>query len=236
VEADTRAARAPAGACQRQLRACARICAAALHERGAKRALTGSIRADLCRYFSYRLIAPGAIALGRSFNKSTSRRERSRPVSRVLSRTTIHLRYASPRTCSDLPGSTCGPHARPRSEDPCRLPPYLVLLRAGFAVPPSVATGAVRSYRTISPLPATPSLPSPALRVRDRAGRLWRFAFCCTFRGLTPPRCYLAPCPGSPDFPPRLRAAVVWPTPSRDGGGEHAKAQAVIRDVWARPE
>lgn len=32
--------------------------------------------------------------------------------------------------------------------------PYLVLLLAGFAVPPSVATGAVRSYRTLSPLPA----------------------------------------------------------------------------------
>ena len=43
---------------------------------------------------------------------------------------------------------------------------------------------------------------------------LRRFIFCCTFRGLAPPRRYLAPCPGSPDFPPRLRAAVVWPTPT----------------------
>lgn len=84
-----------------------------------------------------------------------------------------------------------------------RLPPYLVLLRAGFAVPPSVATGAVRSYRTISPLPA-----------RGRSHALRRFAFCCTFRGLAPPRRYLAPCPGSPDFPPPWRAAVVWPTPN----------------------
>jgi hypothetical protein len=41
-----------------------------------------------------------------------SLRKRSRPISRVLSRTIIHLRYASPRTSSDLPGSTCGPHAR----------------------------------------------------------------------------------------------------------------------------
>jgi hypothetical protein len=32
--------------------------------------------------------------------------------------------------------------------------PYLALLQVGFAVPPSVATGAVRSYRTLSPLPA----------------------------------------------------------------------------------
>ena len=69
--------------------------------------------------------------------------------------------------------------------------PYLALLQVGFAVPSNVATDAVRSYRTISPLPA----PLPALR---------RFAFCCTFRGLAPPRRYLAPCPPSPDFPPRL--------------------------------
>ena len=33
------------------------------------------------------------------------------------------------------------------------VPPYLVLLRVGFTVPPSVATDAVRSYRTFSPLP-----------------------------------------------------------------------------------
>src|SRR5258705_7498043 len=57
---------------------------------------------------------------------------------------------------------------------------YLVLLQVGFALPPCVATGAVRSYRTLSPLPAL-----------ARARR--RFAFCCTFRGLAPPRRYLAP-------------------------------------------
>ena len=91
--------------------------------------------------------------------------------------------------------------ASPRTD---RALPYLVLLQAGFTVPPSVATGAVRSYRTLSPLPS-----------RGRSRALRRFAFCCTFRGLTSPRRYLAPCPGSPDFPPPLqaRAAVVWPTP-----------------------
>jgi len=36
-----------------------------------------------------------------------------------------------------------------------RVLPYLVLLQAGFAVPPGVTTGAVRSYRTLSPLPAS---------------------------------------------------------------------------------
>ena len=62
---------------------------------------------------------------------------------------------------------------------------YLALLQVGFAMPPSVTTGAVRSYRTVSPLPAS------LLKLR-------RFALCCTFRRLTPPRGYLAPCPREP--------------------------------------
>jgi hypothetical protein len=80
-------------------------------------------------------------------------------------------------------GLRCSPHGLPL--------PYLALLQVGFAMPSSVATDAVRSYRTVSPLPA--SLPT-----------LRRFTFCCTFRGLAPPRRYLAPCPPSPDFPPRF--------------------------------
>ena len=54
--------------------------------------------------------------------------------------------------------------------------PYLVLLRVGFTIATPVASRAVRSYRTISPLPSNAR----------------RFPFCCTFRGLTPPRRYLA--------------------------------------------
>src|SRR5688572_11004589 len=55
-----------------------------------------------------------------------------------------------------------------------------------------VATSAVRSYRTVSPLP------SPLLA-------LGRFAFCCTFRRLTPPRGYLAPCPQEPGLSSTFR-------------------------------
>ena len=68
------------------------------------------------------------------------------------------------------------------SEDMCRLFPYLVLLRAGFTVPPSVTTDAVRSYRTLSPLPALLAqrlggLLSVALSVDSRPpGVTWRFA------------------------------------------------------------
>jgi hypothetical protein len=74
------------------------------------------------------------------------------------------------------------------------LSPYLALLRVGFTLPSYVATDAVRSYHTISPLPAR------------RSGRR-RYAFCCTFRRLTPPRSYLALCPMEPGLssPPPLR-------------------------------
>lgn len=50
----------------------------------------------------------------------------------------------------------------------------------------SVAGLAVRSYRTVSPLPRAPG------------GAVRRSALCCTFRRLAPPRRYLAPCPVEP--------------------------------------
>ena len=60
-------------------------------------------------------------------------------------------------------------------------PPYLVLLRMGFTVPRSVAGRAVRSYRTLSPLPALGgaggllsvalSVASPRLAVSEHAAR-----------------------------------------------------------------
>ena len=107
----------------------------------------------------------------------------SRPISRVLSRTVIPLWTTSPQPFSSLPGSTRDPRCRQACA--CPLLPYLALLQVGFAVPSSVATDAVRSYRTLSPLPAS-------LRT------LRRFALCCTFRRLAPPRRYLAPCPLEP--------------------------------------
>ncbi len=80
---------------------------------------------------------------------------KSRSVSRVLYHLTmvavIHLGRMSPYGSSDLPGDWRGPRPAARSG----LSPYLVLLRVGFALPPAL-TGAVRSYRTFSPLPACP--------------------------------------------------------------------------------
>ena len=55
---------------------------------------------------------------------------------------------------------------------PYLMNPYLALLRVEFTVPRTVTSRAVRSYRTLSPLP------DPAC-----AGHR-RFALCCTGRGL----------------------------------------------------
>ena len=74
----------------------------------------------------------------------------SRPLSRVLSRAVIPLGCASPRTSSDLPGSPCGPHVtalRPSAS-------LFGLAPGGVCRATGVTTRAVRSYRTISPLPA----------------------------------------------------------------------------------
>ncbi len=90
--------------------------------------------------------------------------------------------------------------------------PYLALLRVEFTVPRTVARRAVRSYRTLSPLP------DPAC-----AGHR-RFALCCTGRRLAPPRRYLAPCPMEPGLssPPPVspeedddEAATVWSASAR---------------------
>lgn len=95
---------------------------------------------------------------------------------------------------------------------PYHVNPYLALLRVEFTLPRTVASRAVRSYRTLSPLP------DPTY-VGHR-----RFALCCTCRRLAPPRRYLAPCPmepglssPSPVSPERdgSEAATVWSTPRR---------------------
>ena len=68
-------------------------------------------------------------------------------------------------------------------------PPFLFgLAPGGVYRAPFLAVGAVRSYRTVSPLP-------------DASAR--RSVLCGTFPGVTPARRYLAPCLSwSPDFPP----------------------------------
>lgn len=101
---------------------------------------------------------------------------------------------------------------------PYLMNPYLALLRVEFTVPRTVTSRAVRSYRTLSPLP------DPTC-----AGHR-RFALCCTGRGF-PPRRYLAPCPMEPGLssPPPVspeedddEAATVWSASARSIEGLRA--------------
>jgi hypothetical protein len=102
------------------------------------------------RNFKYSILVSSP-ALGRApidrdnyFRVSMAVSEGSRPVSRVLSWTAIPLGCTSPRTSSDLPGNHAG-----------RMNVPLFGLAPGGVFPAtSVARRAVRSYRTISPLPA----------------------------------------------------------------------------------
>ena len=102
-----------------------------------------------------------------------------RSISRVLSWTAIHLGPASPRASSDLPGPGAG-HAHGS---------LFGLAPGGVYPATAVASGAVRSYRTFSPLPGG----------SKAAGR---YLFCGTFRSRAvtsaTPRRYLAPCPMEP--------------------------------------
>ena len=86
------------------------------------------------------------------------------------------------RVTADLKQPTrvrCGPHP---------WTPIWPCSEWGLPSPWTVASHAVRSYRTVSPLPVPANVSRP----------LRRSAFCCTFRRLTPPRRYLAPCPVEP--------------------------------------
>lgn len=117
----------------------------------------------------------------------------SQPVSRVLSRTVIHLGPVSPLASRDLPGPDAGSAKWS----------LFGLAPGGVYRAVDVATNAVRSYRTVSPLP-----------VPHRGHR--RSTLCCTFRRLTSPRRYLAPCPMEPGLSSTLesKAATVQLTPS----------------------
>ena len=134
--------------------------------------------------------------------RNAAKRGGSRPISRVLSRTTIHLGRPSPCASSDLPGSPCGPQERARRPArfpiwscsrwglPCRrmLPPARCALTAPFHPYPhhiAVAAGGLLSV---------------ALSVGSR-----------------PPGVTWHPVHWSPDFPPRsLRnAATARPAPRR---------------------
>ncbi len=113
---------------------------------------------------------------------------------------------------------------------PYLMNPYLALLRVEFTVPRTVTSRAVRSYRTLSPLP------DPTC-VGHR-----RFALCCTGRGFPPPGVTWHPALWSPDFPP-LRpsprkdddeAATVWSASARSIEG--SRDFVTLRCAFLSPE
>ena len=107
---------------------------------------------------------------------------------------------------ADKPGSvedshSSGPNVAVGLKQPTRVrrgqrhsTPIRSCSRWGLPCHAALAPHAVRSYRTISPLPVH----SRHTRCRAHRACHRRFAFCCTFRRLTPPRRYLAPCPVEP--------------------------------------
>ena len=116
----------------------------------------------------------------------------SRPISRVLSWAIIHLGLLSPASSSDLPEDIAG-----------RDIAFL------FGLAPGGVYHATSCYQLRGAL-----LPHHfTLTCRSR-----RFIFCCTFRRLTPPRNYLAPCPVEPGLSSPFQTngrngAIAWPAP-----------------------
>ncbi len=139
----------------------------------------------------------------------------------------IHLGRPLPDASRDRPG-------RQRGNAPCRpspdglsadTPSLLGLAPGGVCRAAPVAGRAVRSYRTLSPLPAG----GPR---RSRLGR--RFAFCGTFPRVAPAGRYPAPYfRGARTFlPPVSRRAAIRPSGARGklGNPEHRRKRRMRKD------
>ncbi len=130
----------------------------------------------------------------------------SRPISRVLSGTAIHLRRTSPCACSDLPGSDAGHAIAPL-----------------FGLAPGGVYRAANCYQSRGAL--LPHLFTLA-GARRRLGGLFSVALSV---GSRPPGVTWHPALRSPDFPPPAGpAAAVWPTPPG------SLAEAISRVTTAR--
>src|SRR5258706_12297607 len=116
------------------------------------------------------------------------------------------VRYRTPRATDPSGGAEGPPGDASRGQR--RLPLLLGLAPGGVFPAATVAGGAVRSYRTISPLP--PAGPT------SETGRAWRYVFCGTFPGVAPAGRYPAPC---------LRGARTFLPPP----GRKAERRAAIR-------
>jgi hypothetical protein len=135
--------------------------------------------------------------------------------------TAIHLGRRLPAASSNLPERQDLDRSRS-----LRLAPFLFgLAPGGVCRAAGVAANAVRSYRTVSPLP----------RQIHNAPR--RSVLCGTFPGLAPAGCYPAPfVHGARTFPPRqpfgFAGAAVRPTDrNTDGGANRCRQEASFCDA-----
>jgi len=144
-----------------------------------------------------------------------SLRKRSRPISRVLSRTIIHLRYASPRTSSDLPGSLCGPHVLPHP----RTGPLAPLF--GLA-PGGVCRATECCHRRGALLPHHFTLTAPF------AGGL-AVCFLLHFPWARAPQALPGALPWEPGLSSTLARSDCLADSGRDGGGDRRAKQAICR-------
>jgi hypothetical protein len=128
----------------------------------------------------------------------------------------IHLGRSLPNASRDRPERRRGRPARRRKLSQRRLPLLLGLAPGGVYPAAAVAGGAVRSYRTISPLP-------PAAQGRNGFGGvfLWHFPWGRPRRALpgTVP-------PWSPDFPPSSHT---------QGMGEERPSDRLAGMIWDAP-
>lgn len=118
---------------------------------------------------------------------------------------TIHLGRPLPDASRDQPGRLGRKQTLP---DKAGAPPLFGLAPGGVYHAAPVAGGAVRSYRTLSPLPDRAAVKRPPTG---------RFAFCGTFPRVSPAGRYPAPCfRGARTFLPRadcsIAAAVIQPS------------------------
>jgi hypothetical protein len=131
---------------------------------------------------------------------SATKRGGSRPISRVLSWTIIHLGRTSPYASSDLPGSPCGPQERARR--PARFPIW------------SCSRWGLPCRRMLPPARCALTAPfHPCLHPRGHIGGLLSVALSV---GSRPPGVTWHLALWSPDFPPRRETQRL---PGRLPGG-----------------
>ena len=88
--------------------------------------------------------------------------------------------------------------------------------------------------RMLPPARCALTAPFHPYRPSRKTRKLGRFTFCCTFRGLAPPRRYLAPHPQEPGLSStaaHAATAVTRPTPRAHDTAESLKSKAQTRLV-----